>query len=744
MAMKNVAIVALRLPVRVRMKDGQATLVPSVGGVATGLLRVLPPRKRRWIGWSGSSEPVDQETAEQIRLELERQRLAAVPLDPREAAGFHAGYANRVLWPVFHSMPDRLPMRIEAWDQYRAANARFAAAVLQHSRHDELIWVHDYQLMLVPHLVRAARPAAPIAFFLHIPFPPSDIFRLLPQRRELLEGVLGADQIAFHTADYRSNFVQSLRLHLGIRTTRDDLIRVRGRTVRLEVAPMGIDVERIERLSERGMANGLVDSFRDGPGTLLMAGVDRLDYTKGIPRRLLAIESLLKRYPRWRGNVALVQVAVPSRGDVAAYRAYAQETEQLVGRINGEFGTAQWTPIRYLNRAMSPAEVAALFRASRIGLVTPIRDGMNLVAKEYVAACTDEDGVLVLSELAGAAAELVEAMIVNPYDVDATADRIHDSLRMSARERKERMRALRRRVRQNDIGTWARQLLHDLGRRRPPAPTQRAALQATLDTVARARNVTLFLDYDGTLVPFIVPPEAAMPSTAVRALVRRLARREGTSPWILSGRDRAFLERALGATGVGLIAEHGAWMRRPGQRRWRRLVDKPVSAKAWRPEALRLMRLAESRSPGSRIERKSLGVVWHWRGVSPSIGARRAESLAVELRSRLPQSADVLVGDHVIEVRPRGIDKGSVAARLRREAPDRSAIVAIGDDLTDEDMFRALDPDDVTIHVGMRSTRARFRVPNEEAVWELLDAFSRTAPPADESPSRTRVQTTGR
>jgi trehalose 6-phosphate synthase/phosphatase len=727
------------------MKDGQPTLVPSVGGVATGLLSVLPPRKRRWIGWSGSPEPVDPEAAARIREELERQRLAAVPLDAREAAGFHAGYANRVLWPVFHSMPDRLPMRIDQWDQYAAANAKFAAAVLQHSRPDELIWVHDYQLMLVPHLVRAARPAASIAFFLHIPFPPVDIFRLLPQRRDLLEGVLGADQIGFHTADYRSNFVQALRLHLGIRTTREDLIRVRGRTVRLEVAPMGIDVERIERLSERGLANGLVDSFRDGSGTLLIAGVDRLDYTKGIPRRLLAYESLLRRYPRWRGRVALVQVAVPSRGDVAAYRSYAQDTEQLVGRINGEFGTAQWTPIRYLNRALSPAEVAALFRASRIGLVTPIRDGMNLVAKEYVAACTDEDGVLVLSELAGAAAELVEAVIVNPYDVDATADRINDALRMSARERKERMRALRRRVRQRDIGTWARQLLQDLGRRRQPAPTQRAALQSALDATARAPAATLLLDYDGTLVPFIVPPEAAMPSPGVRALMRRLAKRPATEAWILSGRDRAFLERALGSTGVGLIAEHGAWMRRPGQRRWRRLADQPVSTKAWRPEALRLMRQAEARTPGSRIERKSLGVVWHWRGVSPSIGARRAESLAVELRSRLPRSADVLVGDHVIEARPRGIDKGSVAARLRREAPDHSAMLAIGDDLTDEDMFRALHESDVTIHVGMRSTRARFRVLNEQAVWELLDALSRTVPPRREPGAKSsRDETTRR
>ncbi|HEX9564448.1 MAG TPA: bifunctional alpha,alpha-trehalose-phosphate synthase (UDP-forming)/trehalose-phosphatase [Gemmatimonadaceae bacterium] len=723
--MQRVAIVALRLPVRVRMRDGQASIVPSVGGVATGLLRVLPPSRRRWIGWSGSTEALDPVATERIQKDLERLRLAAVPLSPNEAAGFHAGYANRVLWPVFHSMPGRLPLRIEAWDQYASANARFANAVLQHSRPDEVIWVHDYQLMLVPHLVRAARPAAPIAFFLHTPFPPADLFRLLPQRRELLEGVLGADQIGFHTADYRSHFVQALRMHLGIPVTGENAMRVRGRMVRLVVAPMGIDVGRMERLADRGAANGAVDSFVGDREMLLLAGVDRLDYTKGIPRRLLAIESLLRRYPQWRGRVALVQIAVPSRGDVAAYQAYAHTTEQLVGRINGEFSTARWTPIRYLNRSFAPSEVAALFRAARVALVTPIRDGMNLVAKEFVASRTDEDGVLVLSEMAGAAAELVEALLVNPYDVDAMADRIHEALKMPARERRARMQALRRRVQQRDIVWWARQLLTGLGRRRVPAPASAEDLQKALDEVVRAPHATLLLDYDGTLVPFVVPPEAALPTRGVRALLRRLSHRPGTATWILSGRDRAFLERAVGNTGVGLVAEHGAWMRRPGQKRWRRLADPTRRTRRWRAEAQRLMRQFEQRTPGARIERKSLGLAWHWRGVSASIGARRAEALAVELRSRLPRSADVLVGDHVIEVRPHGVDKGSTVAALQKMVPEGSAFVAIGDDLTDEDMFRAVDAKAVTIHVGMRTTRARFRVPDVVAVLQLLEHLSR-------------------
>jgi trehalose 6-phosphate synthase/phosphatase len=696
-----------------------------VGGVATGLMRVLPPSRRRWIGWSGSTDPLDPDNAARIDQELERLRLAAVPLSPEEAVGFHTGYANRVLWPVFHSMAGRLPLRIDGWSLYASANAAFANAVLHHAPPDEVIWVHDYQLMLVPHLVRAARPAAPIAFFLHIPFPPVEIFSLLPQRRDLLEGLLGADQIAFHTADYRSNFVQSLRVHLGIAPASDSVVRVRGRSIRLEVAPMGIDVARMERLAERGVANGAVDSFVGDRDMLLLAGVDRLDYTKGIPRRLLAIESLLRRHPQWRGRVALVQIAVPSRGDVAAYRTYAHETEQLVGRINGEFGTARWTPIRYINRPLAPSEVAALFRAARVALVTPIRDGMNLVAKEFVAARSDEDGVLVLSEMAGAAAELVEASIVNPYDIDATADRIHEALKMPARERRERMRALRRRIKQRDITWWANQLLTGISRRPRSTPSGAGDLERALEEVARAPHVTLLLDYDGTLVPFVVPPEAALPSRTVRALLRRLGARRTTATWILSGRDREFLERAVGTTGVGLVAEHGAWMRRPLQKRWRRLVEAAGRSRRWRAEALRLMRQFEQRTPGARIERKSLGLAWHWRGVSPSIGGRRAEALAVELRSQLPRSADVLAGDHVIEVRPHGVDKGLIVSSLRGMMPASSVFVAIGDDLTDEDMFRAMDPKAVTIHVGMRSTRARFRVANVEDVLAILEKLAR-------------------
>jgi trehalose 6-phosphate synthase/phosphatase len=728
--MPKVAIVALRLPVRVHRSDGGVRVVPTVGGVATGLSRAVPSARRIWIGWPGSLEGLDPESMARVLSEFDRRRLVPVVLPPADAAAFYTGYPNRVIWPVFHSMQGKLPLRIDSWPAYESANAAFASVTLDHAGEEDLIWVHDYQLLLVPELIRTARPSARIAFFLHIPFPSFDIFRVLPQGRDLLTGVLGADQVAFHTADYRANFAQALRAGLGLKVAPDnDSVRVRGRTVRLEVAPMGIHVERFERLAARADSNGAVEALRGGGDPLLLIGVDRLDYTKGIPRRMMAFDELLRRHPRWRERVVFIQIAVPSRSNVAEYRTFASETAALVGSINGEFGTARWTPIHYINRPIGQSELAALYRAARVAVVTPIRDGMNLVAKEFVASRIDEDGVLVLSELAGAATELVEALIVNPYDIAATADQLHYALAMSPLERRTRMRALRHRVRLHDVGDWARRLLNASPPRRPRASAPDDALPDAITVAQRARHLLLLLDYDGTMVPFVVPPEAALPSPDVRRLLRRLISFPATTTYILSGRNREFLDRALGTTGVGLVAEHGGWVKPPGRKRWQRGIAPSTQRPDWRREAMRLMREFEEVTPGARIERKSLALVWHWRGVSPAIGVRRSEELALQLRSKLPATADILIGDHIIEVRPHGVDKGAILPRIRASAPRDAAIIAIGDDATDEDLFRGLDKSAVTIKVGAKPTSARFRVADVTATLALLSRLRRDATP---------------
>jgi trehalose 6-phosphate synthase/phosphatase len=728
--MERVAIVALRLPVRMREGADGVRVVPTVGGVATGLSRAVPASRRIWIGWPGSVEGLDHTSKSRVFADLERRRLVPVVLDHADAAAFYTGYPNRVIWPVFHSMPGRLPYHIDGWPAYESANASFASVALDRTAEDDLIWVHDYQLLLVPELIRTARPSARIAFFLHIPFPSFDIFRVLPQGRELLTGVLGADQVAFHTADYRANFAHALRAQLGLKVSPDnDSVRLRDRTVRLEVAPMGIDVERFEHLSARVSANGMLGALRGSGDPVLLVGIDRLDYTKGIPRRMIAFEKLLRRHPRWRERIVFIQVAVPSRSNVDEYRHLASETAALVGRINGELGTARWTPIRYINRPIPQAELVALYRAARVAVVTPIRDGMNLVSKEFVASRIDEDGVLVLSELAGAATELVEALIVNPYDIDATADQLHLALQMSPQERRARMRALRRRIRDHDASRWAKRLISSSPQRRVRSAPPAGALAAALAAAQGARHLLLLLDYDGTLVPFVVPPEAAVPSAGVRRLIRRLTSLPATTTFIMSGRDRSFLERALGATGAGLVAEHGGWFRRTGRTRWQRGIATSKEQPDWRRDATRLMQEFEESTPGARIERKSLALVWHWRGVSASLGLKRSEELAIQLRSRLPATAEILIGDHIIEVRPRGVDKGAILSRIRATAPLDAAIIAIGDDATDEDLFRGLDKSAVTIKVGAKPTTARFRVADVTATLALLSGLRRDAGP---------------
>ena len=457
--MTKVVNVALRLPVVVVHRDGKAVLSPSPGGVASGLRTALSGRLARWVGWPGDLSELSAVETRQLRAKLARQRLTPVRIPTRTFNDFYEGYANGVLWPLFHSLAWLMPLAIESWSAYVEANQAFARAARNGHAGEEPYWIHDYQLCLVPGLLRAAHRRARIGFFLHIPFPNPDLFRILPEGEQIVRGMLGADVVGFHTEDYRRNFAAMLEDYSNVRVLDEGRVRVDGRTVRLEVLPMGVDVQRLERFAEAARSSGAIDALRRRHGMHLILGIDRLDYTKGIPRRMLAFDSFLRRYPEWHGKVLFLQVAVPSRTQVPAYGLTEGETEQLIGRIHGAFATPHWVPIHYLHTSLGVDEVVALYGAADVMVVTPLRDGMNLVAKEFVASRVDGDGVLVLSQFAGAARELPEAVIVNPYDVHGTADAMHRALRMSPPERHARMRSLRRRVRATDVRQWARAFL---------------------------------------------------------------------------------------------------------------------------------------------------------------------------------------------------------------------------------------------------------------------------------------------
>ena len=703
----------------VRPRDGGASVERSAGGLATGLAGPHERLGGLWIGWPGPEEGLSAEVREEVAQRLAEERLVPVPLSPEEIARYYEGYSNEVLWPLFHYAVARLPQDVRDFEVYERVNERFAAAVIERYQPGDLVWIHDYQLMLVPELVRERLPDARIGFFLHIPFPSSEIFRLLPQRERILEGLLGSDLIGFHTAAFVRHFASSALRLLGTPTDVDRL-HWRGRSVRLGVYPMGVDAAEFSRLAETPEVLAAARAHREG-GTRLLVGVDRLDYTKGIPRRLAALEALLRHRSDLRGQIRLVQVAVPSRENVGAYRELRDEVEAMVGRLAGEFATSSWSPVHYLYRGLSQQEVVSLYRAADAVLVTPLRDGMNLVAKEFVASRPDGDGVLVLSEFAGAAAELSEALLVNPYDVERTAAILERAVEMPEDERRARMAVLRHRVMTHDVHWWARSLIsrleqagtHDRAPRLTPAP-------AVHEAIARARaapHLGLLLDYDGTLVPFAPTPDLAAPDPELVALLRRLAARPGTEVDVVSGRKRDTLDRWLGGLPIALHAEHGLWSR-PAGGAWHAADVGPVS---WREPVREILRGFADRTPGSLVEEKTAGFAWHYRAADPEFGSAQAKELIFHLSTALANvPVEILPGDKVVEVRPHGVHKGLAVRDVLARAPLDQLLLAMGDDRTDEDLFAALPPGSVAVHVGPAPSAAPVRLRDVRAARAVL------------------------
>ncbi|HEV2708006.1 MAG TPA: bifunctional alpha,alpha-trehalose-phosphate synthase (UDP-forming)/trehalose-phosphatase, partial [Pyrinomonadaceae bacterium] len=644
----------------------------------------------------------------------------------------------QTLWPLFHQFPTLVNFAPEHWRAYREANERFCETLLAHLRDDDVVWIHDYQLMLLPQMLRERAPQARIGFFLHIPFPSSSIFRLLPRRAEILRGLLGADYVAFHTYSYLQNFRASALRVLGVESRMDAVEDASGRLVRLDALPIGIaPADFTDLLDKDEETRKRLDSLRARySDRRILLGVDRLDYTKGIPERLRTFRRLLRDAPHLKGRVVLIQVAVPSREVIPMYQELRQEVDELVGKINGEFSTPDWSPVVYLRRGLPRAELVALYAAADLAWVTPLRDGLNLVAKEYVACQREGAGVLVLSEFAGAAAEMGEAFLVNPYDEEQTAEAIARALSLPEDERRERMTALHKRVLRNNVFAWGERFLANLASAaearaaRPPEEPRPLPFDEAVAAFRTARRRRLLLDYDGTLVPYTRRPQDAVPTESLISLLARLAAQPANTVAVVSGRSRDVLERWLGGVrGLWLAAEHGATMRPPDAREWE--LFRPGSTDDWKERVRPVLEHFVDRTPGSLIEEKEFSVVWHYRMADLEFGEWLANELVSTLEQMLAETdLRAFRGRKIVEVKPLWANKGEVLARLaEHDAGAPAFCLAAGDDRTDEDLFARLPPDAWTIHVGGNRTRAKFYLSNPEEMRALLDALAHADEP---------------
>ena len=707
-------IASNRLPVVVSTEGAKVALETSSGGLAAALRAT--PEPHLWIGWPGAVVPDELEAA--VSRALAAESCRAVFLSAAEERNFYERMCNDALWPLFHYFVDRFRFTDEAWQSYVAVNERFAETIAAAAAPGAQVWVHDFHLALLPAALRRRRPDLAIGFFLHIPFPSSEIYRLLPPRSELLRGILGADYIGFHTGDYVRHFRSSCLRVLGIDST-PETIEHEGRLIGIGVHPIGVDVQSFrETLGDPETAVAQADLDERYRGKRLVLGIERLDYTKGIPQKLEAFERFLEQDPERAATTTMLQVLVPSRLQSAEYRAQRDEIEGRIAHVNGRFGEPGRTPIEYLHRSISHTELALLYRRADVMMVTPLRDGMNLVAQEFVLCQAAEPdlpgrwrGVLLLSELAGASHVLPGALLVNPWDANDLVARLVEALALDPAERHRRLDLMAGRVEQLDSIRWAQGFLKRLerfaqgGKPGAPAPLDETARDRVARRFRSARRRTLLLDYDGTLRELTGHPDLAVPTPEIKELLAGLAALPDTAVHLVSGRKRATMEAWFGDLPISLCAEHGYLVREPG-RPWRTALDVDVS---WLPRIERVLRGVERDVPGTLVERKSCSVAWHYRQAEPEYGTWRARELLDTLDQLLPGiPAEVLSGHRVIEVRARGVDKGTYVRRLfpTGKAPGQ-IVLAAGDDVTDLDLYRALPRGSIAIHVGRARPQAR-------------------------------------
>jgi trehalose 6-phosphate synthase/phosphatase len=716
--------VSNRLPVTIEKKKGKISYKQSMGGLATGLGSFYKNYESLWIGWGGvTSESLSINEREAIQHTLlQEYKNHAIFLSKMDVKQFYYGFCNKTIWPLFHYFQNYTSYDKSMWQAYEKVNKLFSETVVQFANQEDTVWIHDYHLLLLPNLIRERLPDVKIGFFLHIPFPSFEIFRLLPWRNEILNGILGADLVGFHTYDYVRHFLSSVSRILGNEHTIGQII-IGNRMVKVDAFPMGIDYDRYANAPRNTEIKREIERLKKKvKGNRIILSVDRLDYSKGILHRLEAFDCFLHSYPEYREKVTLILVAVPSRTGVETYKILKRELDELVGRTNGEYGTMEWMPVWYLYQFLPFQKLTALYFICDIALITPLRDGMNLIAKEYMATKGKNGGMLILSGMAGAVHELGEAIIVNPNNREQVAGAIKEALEMPIKEQKARNEVMQDRLKRYDVVRWA----HDFMDRLRAVYQYREELSARrvspsvekklIEDYRNAKQRLLLLDYDGTLIPFSRRPEQARPDAEVLGLLKRLEERDGNELVIMSGRDKKSLTNWFQKLRAGFIAEHGVWLReKDGQ--WSEIE---YLRQDWKEEIRSVLELYVDRTPGSFIEEKDYSLAWHFRRADPEFALMRVAELK-ELLMKLTENFDlgIIEGNKMLEVKNAGINKGRAALNWITKQ-DWDFILAVGDDVTDEDIFEVLPENAYSIMVGFGASKAKYNVPSIDRVRFLL------------------------
>ena len=724
----KVIIVSNRLPVNVKKDHAQIVFSYSIGGLATGLSSYISSRSGNlWVGWPGiASDGLTNDDKKLITNKLIRQGYVPIWLSQKQIDNFYNGFSNSLIWPIFHGLSFKATdtnATHKWWQSYKAVNKLYGDTIANLIDGNSQVWIHDYHLMLLPSYVRQTNNLTHVGFFMHIPFPEPKVFDNLIEAKAILKGMLGADLIGFHTKSYTANFLDTIKQHdLGQVTQQS--IKLTDREIRVSAFPMGIDYNKFANSSQISEVKKLSKNYsKKYRRQKIIASVDRLDPSKGLIERLKAYDKYLATHPKSLGKVVFVMVAAPSRTDIADYQKLSKQLISLVEKINLNYAFKKWRPIDYINEPIPFEHVSALFQIADIAFITPIKDGMNLAAKEFVAS-NRKNGVLILSSGAGAAEELTGAIITDTNKPEDLTKALDLAMTMRKKELKNRLKIMRAYLSTHTVNDWAKSFMDSLNQPLQGTPRITYSLnlklqQRLVKDYKKAGNRLILLDYDGSLLPFTPKYQDAAPSKKIVQLLKKLADDQKNVVVLISGRKAEDLEKWFGKLKINLVAEHGAVLRLNRADTWQNAVNLSSN---WQKFLLPTLEKYASMTPGAEVEIKPHSLVWHYRNASAYQAQKNIVILKRALKPVLKKHDLVIVqGNKIIEIRSSLITKGNAIQRWLNVPYD--FILAIGDDTTDEDLFKTLPGQAYSIKVGRGLSFARYRLLSTEMVIQLLAKF---------------------